>query len=118
MNEKIEKEKSRTLVPVCSVREEKESVILRVELPGVHKDDIDVRVENDQLTITGRRAHSTNEGTWLLRERFEGNFERTFTLDNTVNRENIEALYEKGVMKLTLKLRDEVKPRRIEINGN
>lgn len=117
MKELTKAEAGRTILPACSVTEEKETVVLRVELPGVHKEDIEVRVDQDQLTITGRVPQATQEGTWLLRERRTGDYSRRFTLDDSVDRERIDAHYENGVMRLTLHLKDEVKPRRIEIAG-
>lgn len=105
----------RTLAPVCSIGGDDQTVTLRVEMPGVHRDDIEVRIDGDELWIRGRQAEESAGGTWLLRERPQGDYERRFTLDNSIDRNKIDAVYDQGVMALTLHLKDEVKPRRIEI---
>lgn len=113
----IQKENRRTILPVCGIWGDDSIVILKVEMPGVHKDAIEVRIDGDQLTIKGKVPDEPRSGSWLLRERRQGNYERRFTIDNTIDRDHIDAVYEQGVMTLTLHIKDEVKPRRIEISA-
>lgn len=113
----IKKPERRSILPACGIYGDESSMVLRVEMPGVHKDDIDIRIDGDQLSITGRVSEEASNGTWLLRERRRGDFERSFTIDNTIDRDHIDAVYERGIMTLTLRVKDEVKPRKIEITG-
>jgi len=113
----VKKEEVVTIMPVCSICGDESSVVLRVEMPGVNKDDIEVRIENDQLVISGKLPDETYKGSWILRERRRGNYERRFTIDNTIDQDRIDAVYESGIMTLTLHIKDEVKPRRIEISA-
>lgn len=113
----VRNETRRPIQPVCSISGDDATVVLRVELPGVPKDAIEVRVDDDQLTIRGSVPQETAEGTWLLKERRTGDYERSFTLDSTIDRDKIEAVHELGIMTLTLHVKDAVKPRRIEISS-
>jgi len=118
MNEMdVRNEDRRSLLPACSIHGDETSVVLRVEMPGTRKDDIEVRIDGDQLVITGKAQVRPEKGTWLVRERHTGDYERRFTIDGTIDRERIDAVHELGVMTLTLHVREEVKPRRIEIKG-
>ena len=76
--------KKRTITPVSSIYGDSSNVVLRLEMPGVQKDDIDIRIDGDQLTISGRVPEETATGTWILRERRLGDYERSFTIDSTV----------------------------------
>ena len=92
-------------------------MILQLEMPGVHKDDIDIRIEGDQLIVTGKHPEEVDQVDWLLRERRLGDYYRKFTIDQTINREKVDAVYELGVMNITLQVKEEAKPRRIEITN-
>ncbi len=112
-----EVQRTRTTVrPVSSIWQDDGKVKLMIEMPGVAKDQVDVRVENDTLTIRGERDIPEN-AQFVVRERRLAPYERTYTLDDSIDRENIEAHMEHGVLTLTLHLRDAVKPRKIEIQG-
>jgi HSP20 family protein len=91
--------------------------MLRLDMPGVEKDDVDVRVENDQLIIHGTRTDEAEGENYVLRERRPGDFHQVFTIDETVDREKIDAKMDKGVLTLTLHLQEEVKPRKIEVKS-
>lgn len=118
MNDIAVKNETRpAIIPVCSICGDENTVVLRVEMPGAHKNDIEVRIDGDQLVITGKLPDEANQGTWLLHERRHGNYERRFTIDNTIDRDRIDAVYELGIMTLTLHVKEEVKPRRIEITA-
>lgn len=113
----VKRDNQMAILPVCSICGDDTSVVLRVEMPGVPKDNIEIRIDGDQLLITGKLPDEMVDGTWLLRERRQGDFERRFTIDNTIDRDSIDAVYELGIMTLTLHVKDEVKPRRIEISA-
>jgi len=87
-----------------------------LEMPGVQKKDLEVRIENNELTIVGRRE-SAAQKKYVLRERPEGDFMQAFTLDGTVDQGKVDAVLEKGILTLTLDLKEQVKPRRIQVRG-
>jgi len=97
---------------------ESEDGRLRVvlEMPGVQKENLEVRIENNELTIVGRRERAAQK-KYVLRERPQGDFMQTFTLDGTVDQTKVDALLEKGILTLTLDLKDQVKPRKIQVRG-
>jgi len=105
----------RTLVPSCSVREDGGRVRISLEVPGVGKDDIEIKVEKNELIVKGRSDEGMPQGSYLIRERARGDYEKVFTLDETIDRERVDAELKNGVLSLTLLLKEAAKPRRIEI---
>jgi HSP20 family protein len=96
------------------------TLVLKVELPDVVREDIDLRVENNTLTITGQkqRDKAVKEEQYHRIERTFGSFTRTFTLPPTVDAGKIEAEFKNGVLTVTLPLREEAKPRQIQVTVN
>jgi len=105
-------------VPPVDIYEDEHSVQLKLEVPGIDEKDLDIKVENNTLTITGERKFEKEEKEENFRrvERRYGSFTRSFTLPNTVNTEDIKANYEKGVLKIELARRAEAKPKQIKVN--
>ena len=93
---------------------------MKADLPDVNEKDIDVRVENNLLTIRGERKFekSVSEDNYLRIERTYGSFSRSFSLPNTVNAEAIRAEYKNGVLTVNLPKREESKPRQVKVNVN
>jgi HSP20 family protein len=104
--------------PAVDVYEDEHNVTLKIEVPGIDEKDIDVRIENRTLTVTGERKFEKEEKEENYRrvERQYGSFSRTFTLPNTVDTENVSADYEKGVLKIKLAKKAESKPKQIKVN--
>ena len=100
------------------VYEDEHNVTLKIEVPGIDEKDIDVRIENNTLTVHGERKFEKEEKEENYRrvERQYGSFTRTFTLPNTVDTENISANYDKGVLKIKLAKKAEAKPKQIKVN--
>jgi HSP20 family protein len=100
------------------VYEDEHNVTLKIEVPGIDEKDIDVRIENNTLTVHGERKFEKDEKEENYRrvERQYGSFTRTFTLPNTVNQESVQANYDKGVLKITLAKKAEAKPKQIKVN--
>ena len=96
------------------------TLVLKVELPDVAREDIDLRVENNTLTITGQkqREKEVKEEQFHRIERTFGGFSRTFTLPPTVDAAKIGADLKNGVLSVTLPLREEAKPRQIKVAVN
>jgi HSP20 family protein len=110
--------KRRTYVrPVGNIREEDGKVFLCLELPGVQKDALDLRIENDQLVIEARRAEPEHTGEYVVRERIMGDYYQSYTLDDTIDREKVDARMENGVLTVTLHMKESVKPRKIQITS-
>lgn len=103
--------------PLCDIYEEGENILVKAELPGVEKNDIDVQVENNVLTLRGERKREKEVKSENLyrTERFYGSFTRSFTLPVSVNTEKIHAEYKDGVLHVTLPKVDEAKPRKIKV---
>ncbi len=90
---------------------------LRFDLPGVDLSAIDMTVEKNVLTVTVERPREdTDEVTWALRERPTGRHSRQVRLGDMVDVSDIDASYEDGVLTVTMPLREEIKPRKIEVN--
>jgi HSP20 family protein len=102
--------------PSASVIEGADGYTLEVEMPGVNKQGLEVSVENNELTITGRRSPPTVEGTLIHHELRPENYQRTFELDPSINAEKISAKIDQGLVTLTLPKAEHVKPRKIAVS--
>lgn len=109
-----------TWAPAVDIYETQNELVVKADLPDVNEKDIDVRVENNLLTIRGERKFekSVSEENFLRVERTYGSFSRSFSLPNTVNAESIGAEYKNGVLTVTLPKREEAKPRQVKVTVN
>jgi HSP20 family protein len=107
-----------TWAPAVDIYETENELVLKADLPDVNEKDIDVRVENNMLTIRGERKfeESVKEDNYLRIERAYGSFSRSFSLPNTVSTEAIKANYKDGVLSVELPKRAESKPKQVKIN--
>jgi HSP20 family protein len=105
-------------VPPVDVYEDEQSIQLKLEVPGIAEKDLDIRVENNTLTVSGERKleKEEKEENFHRVERRYGSFTRSFSLPTTVNTEDIKADYEQGVLKVRLAKRQEAKPKQIKVN--
>ena len=104
------------VAPVSSVLENADGYTLEVEMPGVNKEGLEIAVENNELTILGRRSLPAIDGTLIHRESRPHNFRRTFELDPSIDPSKINAKIEQGIVTLTLPKAEQVKPRRITVS--
>ncbi|HEU0274137.1 MAG TPA: Hsp20/alpha crystallin family protein [Candidatus Udaeobacter sp.] len=104
------------VAPPASVMQKGDGYTLEVEMPGVNKDGLDISVENNELTIVGRRSVPAVAGTLLHRESRLENFRRTFELDPSIDANKISAKVEQGLVTLTLPKAEHVKPRKIAVS--
>jgi HSP20 family protein len=104
--------------PAVDVYETEHELVVKADLPEADPKDLDIRVENNILTISGERKFEkkVNEENYLRVERSYGSFARSFTLANTVNPEAIKADYQNGVLTLSIPKREEAKPKQIKVN--
>lgn len=107
-----------SFVPAVDIYEDEQKVVLKLEVPGIKQEDLDIRVENNTLTVRGERKleKEEKEENFHRLERRYGSFYRAFTLPNTVDTENIDASYEAGVLQLSLHKKAEAKPKQIKVN--
>ena len=103
------------IAPAATVLENADGYTLEVEMPGVSKENLEMWIENNELTIVGRRSLPSVEGTLLHRESRQENFRRAFELDPSIDAEKIGAKIEQGVLTLTLPKAEQVKPRKITV---
>jgi len=104
--------------PAVDIYETENELVVKADLPDVQEKDIDVRVENNTLTIRGERKFSNevHEDNYLRIERAYGTFTRSFSLPNTVDTEAIKAEYRNGVLSVRMPKREESKPKQIKIS--
>ena len=105
--------------PSVDIYENKDQIVLEAELPGMKREDFELSVENNVITLRGERQFEKKEDTdnYHRVERSYGSFTRSFTLPQTVSAEGAISEYKNGVLRVTLPKREETKARRIEISG-
>ena len=104
------------ITPPASVREIGDGYMLEIEMPGVKKDGLEISVEDNELTIIGRRSLPVVEGTLIHRESRPENFQRMFEIDPSIDAHKISAKIDQGLVTLTLPKADHVKPRKITVS--
>jgi len=104
--------------PAVDIFENEHELVVKADLPDVKPEELDIRVENNILTIRGERKFEkkVDEKNYLRVERSYGSFARSFSLANTVNSEAIKADYKDGVLTLTIPKREEAKPKQIKVS--
>jgi HSP20 family protein len=103
--------------PAVDIFESGDDLVIRAEIPGVDKDDVDISVRNNSLTLRGerKRDQEINDDNAYRLERSYGNFVRSFSLPRTVDSSRISAKYRNGVLDIILPKAEEAKPKKIEI---
>jgi len=107
-----------TWAPAVDIYETENELVVKADLPEVSEKDLDVRVENNMLSIRGERKfeQKVEEENYLRVERTYGTFSRSFSLPNTISTEAIKADYKNGVLTVTLPKRAESKPKQVKVN--
>lgn len=105
------------LPPVDIYENASQEIVLKAELPGIAREQIDLRVENNTLTIRGERTRDTTvkQEQYHRVERSFGGFSRSFALPTRIDTENVRAEFKDGVLSITLPVKAEAKPRQIEV---
>jgi HSP20 family protein len=108
----------RSVRACCDIYEGDGSIVLRIEMPGVNKDNLNINVDGDVLTVVGKRADdSPPEGEYLIREMRRADYLQTYTLDETIDRNKIDATLSNGILLLTLGIKESEKPRKITVTA-
>ena len=105
-------------MPAVDLYDEKDNLVVRAELPGMKKEDIEISLHEGVLTVSGERKmeEKKEEGETYRAERFFGRFHRTISLPTVVNAEKVSATYKDGILTVILPKADEAKPKQIPIN--
>lgn len=108
-----------TFVPPVDVYEDEHKLVLKLEIPGVNDEDLDIRLENNLLVVKGERKFEKEEKEENFHriERRYGSFERSFRLPNTINGDSAEANYDKGILTVMLAKRPEAKAKQIKVGA-
>ncbi len=103
--------------PAVDIYETEQNLVVKADLPDIKPEELDIRVENNILTIRGERKFEkkVNENNYLRVERSYGSFSRSFSLASTVDTEAIQADYKHGVLTLSIPKREEAKPKQIKV---
>lgn len=108
-----------TWMPAVEVSENNDAVIMTAELPGLEEKNLKINIENNVLSISGEKEQETTDGppakAYYVSERYYGAFQRSFTLPRTVDVEHVKAVFEKGVLTVTLPKLPQAKGRKIEV---
>ena len=112
----VQRRAEQFVTPVASVVEDGDAYLLKVEMPGVNKEGLEISVENNELMITGRRDSAQIEGTLIHRESRTEDFRRVFELDPSIDTAKVSARIDQGVLTLTLPKAEQVKPRKITVS--
>jgi HSP20 family protein len=107
-----------TWAPAVDIYEHENNIVIKAELPGVDPKDVDIRLDNNVLTVQGERKldNEVKKENYHRVERSYGAFTRSFTLPTTVDPSGIKAEYKDGVLRVTLPKREEAKPKQIQIS--
>jgi HSP20 family protein len=109
---------SGTFVPPVDIYEDEHGLTLKMEVPGVAQENLNISLENNTLTVAGERKFEKNEKEENFHriERRYGSFARSFSLPNTVDGEKVNANYENGILSIQLAKKAEAKPKQIKVN--
>ncbi len=103
--------------PPVDIFEDAESLVIKAELPGIDQKDIDVRIEDNTLTLRGERKHDqeVRKENYHRVERYYGSFQRSFSLPATIDQEKVKATCDKGVLTIILPKKEEIKPKQVSV---
>jgi len=107
-----------TWTPAVDIYETPDQVVMKAELPGLTREDIEINVRDNTLSLRGQRKFEKDvkEENYLRIERAYGSFQRSFTLPATIQQDKIKAVFRDGVLELTLPKAEEARPKQIKID--
>ena len=105
----------KTIPAVCDIYHDEGTVVMTLEMPGVTKETLEIRVDNNLLIIDGKRTSFPADGEFIVREIDDCDFHQEYTIDDTIDRDKIDAKIQNGIVTLTLGIKESAKPRTIEI---
>ena len=108
--------KENIIVPAGKISSTKDQITLQLEMPGVNKENLDIIMENRLLRIEGKKQIPDFKNGWLHRERRTGKYVKEYTLEEEVDENSIKAAMDKGILTLTVNIKEKAKPKKITIN--
>lgn len=99
----------------CDIIHDSDSVTLYLEMPGVTKENLDIRIDKDLLIIDGHKETPDTKGSYLIHEIKNGDYHQEYTIDDTIDRNNINAVIKNGIVTLTLGVKESEKPKKIKV---
>lgn len=111
------KKTSRSVRPPALICRRNDGVALNLEMPGVRREDVSLTVDGDTLSVSGNRSPMSESARYVVRERDQGDFMHSFTLDETIDRGRIDAAMNNGILTIQLHTREEEKPKKITIRS-
>jgi HSP20 family protein len=115
MAENAQEMKTQTYAANCDIFEEDGKVILSMEMPGIEKGGLDIKIDGDHLLIHGKIEAGEQQGRYLVREIRRGDYYNDFSLDETIDRNKIDASVKNGIVTITLGIRETARPRKINV---
>jgi HSP20 family protein len=112
----MDKKERNYLPALCDIYREEDTVTLIMEMPGVSKDNLDVKVDGDKLMIHGKKDFDDSKGKYILREIKVCDYHHEFSIDDTIDRNKIEASIKNGIVEISLGIKESEKPRKIKVN--
>ena len=115
---RVENASGRTWSPVVDIIETQNDLVVRAELPGMNRDDIDIEVTDESLTIRGERKFDEEaKDSYIRVERPYGPFQRSFSIGVPVQPDKVKANYHDGLLEVTIPKAEETKPKKIKVNA-
>ncbi|MHB9035111.1 MAG: Hsp20/alpha crystallin family protein [Armatimonadota bacterium] len=115
---RTESASSRAWSPVVDIIETQSDLVVRAELPGMSREDIDIEVTGESLTIRGeRKFDEASKDSYIRVERPYGPFQRSFSIGVPVQSDKVKASYRDGVLEVTIPKAEELKPKKIKVNA-
>lgn len=103
--------------PPVDIYEDGDAIVIMAELPGVDQQEIEVKIEDNTLSLRGERKHdaSLKKENYHRVERYYGTFHRSFALPHSVDQERIKAVCDRGILTITLPKKEEIKPKQVSV---
>jgi HSP20 family protein len=115
MDNSIVRGEPRKTTPPVSIAGDEGEVVVQIEMPGVVKEGLDIKIEGDTLSVDAKRSDEVPKGKFLLRERRHDEYLKAFTIDESIDHEGISADLTDGVLTLRLKVKPAAQPRKIKV---
>ena len=115
MSDQKELQETKRFPAPCDIIHNSDSVTLFLEMPGVTKETLDIRVDKDLLIIDGHKENVETEGNYLIHEIKNSDYHQEYTIDDTIDRNNINAVIKNGIVTLSLGVKESEKPKKIKV---
>ena len=112
----MDKKEKRITSALCDIYMEDGSVVMKMEMPGVSKENLDIKVDGDLLSIYGKKNISAYPGDYRVKEIKDCDYYHEFSLDDTIDRNKIDAAIVNGIVEITMGIKESEKPRKIKVN--